>query len=284
MSWQQRLQKSTMVQVLSKRPKKMPSRADYIIALIEEGDIGSEEELGSKPDLAVEVHHHWIRQGQIGCVFAQALVSQPEANGLGAISFGDGNDMDVSAIASTVTTEIGSIFEAGDSENTSILLPNLTDLNTLSMLILELGKLDEWSLWRQELFVDPGSPDSFILVGLDYLLAGSTPSAVLALGPFDLFPMTRRGPISSLEVRLKTDHAEPPKRPLRHLGAPLVSHLARIPFGPTKREAQESDQEWQTTQKLKLAVLGGYDDPRAKADVTLAVPLHTWVNAIRSSA
>lgn len=284
MTWQERIQKSILVQGLSARAKRVPSRTDYINALIDQGDIQSEEELGSKPDLAVGVHHHWIRQGQIGCVFAQALVTQADAYGLGAITFADGNDMDVPAVASAVTTAIESIAEAAVSENTSVLFPNLTDFSILSTLIVELGKISEWSLWRQELFVDPESPDSFILVGLDYLLDGQTPSAVLALGPFDILPMTRRGPITSLELRLKTEHAEPPKRPLRHLGANLVSHLARIPFGPGRNQAQESDPTWQTTRQLKLAVLEGYDDPRAKADVTLAVPVQTWVDVIRSSA
>ena len=87
--------------------------------------------------------------------------------------------------------------------------------------------------------MDPESGQLYGLLGLDFLLSDGIPSAVLGLGPYAELPTTRRGPITSLEMRTRSTHAQPARnRP----GLPTASHLAQIPV--EGRIAEERDNEW----------------------------------------
>ena len=275
MIWKSKLRKSTTITV----PTNVPTRVDYIEALLDAGEITAEDQFPLSPDLVIEVHRDWLKMRQVGCVYAQTLHTDPERYGMAAIVVPDGNDMDVAQVAKMIA-EGTSGAENTKSEALSILLPGLTDLATFCRLVRALAEENDWQLREVTEHVDPARSVVFALVGLDFLLNGSVSSAVLGIGPFEDFPMTRKGPMASLELRVKPKDAKPAKK---RPGMPLTSHLAQVPYPEPGRIARKEDSMWQQTETLRLAVLTRNDE-RAKAEVTLAVPRDIWIGSMATDA
>ncbi len=267
MAWKFYLTKSQSVNV--PRRIMVATREDYVRALIEDGQISSETELASNPDLVVAVHEDWLQERQVGCVYAQQINSKP-TNYIAEKRVIEGDDPVVLA-ASIDSTTVAAV-DSEQLEALSLLLPSVSDMATLCSLIHELAKYDRWKVRPAVQHVEPSSGTLYALVGLDFILPDGIVSAVLGLGPFEELPMTRRGPFTSLEMRTKSSHAKPAHhRP----GFPLVSHLAQIPL-EDDRIAAEHEYQWQQTTQLRLTVLGS-NDARAKAEVTFAVPWDLFV-------
>ena len=272
MNWKSDLRMSKRITVPT--TTNVPTRVDYIEAVLEAGELAVEDQFPLNRELVIDVHRDWLKRRQVGCVYAQTLNSDPEKYGMAAVIVPDGNDMRVAQVAELIAEETSSV-ENANSEALSILLPGLTDLATFCRLVRALAEENDWQLREVTEHVDPATSVVFALVGIDFVLKGSVPSAVLGIGPFEEFPLTRRGPVASLELRLKPKDA---KRAKKRPGMPLTSHLAQVPYPEPGRIAREEDSMWQQTESLRLAVLGRNDE-RAKAEVTLAVPRNIWIGS-----
>lgn len=249
-------------------------------ALIEEGLIKRREELASRPDLVEEIHWHWLQQPQVGCRFAQALAHDSAKYGWGVIChpLGEGPQQDIALAAQEITTEVVSAAEIG-MEALSILLPGLEYLKSMCALALKLSELEDWSFRCGAPHVGGPHLESYALFGLDFLLPEGIPSAALGLGPSSALPLTRQAPIYSLQVRPISKNADEPKH--RH-GVPLVSHLAQIAYPESGQLAKKEDRTWQSTTALRQSVLG-WDDYRARAEVTFAFPWDLWKDCLRGT-
>jgi hypothetical protein len=96
--------------------------------------------------------------------------------------------------------------------------------------------------------------------------ATTCPSEALVLGPFRVFPSTRKAPVVALELFI----GEPrPMGPLDDV-ATTKANLAHIELGlPMHKMFQTM---WKNSIKGRTKSLGGSDN-RAKAKVTLVVPV-----------
>lgn len=80
------------------------------------------------------------------------------------------------------------------------------------------------------------------------------------------------GPLSELAIRTKPK----PDGPLFHRITPDRSsaHLADLIHGSIPEPGRDS--MWDLTERQRIAILGGRDDPDAKAKVPFAVPRAIW--------
>ena len=137
----------------------------------------------SRPDLVRDVHRHWLTKQQVGCVFAQALNTHSDDQGLSAVVVQGGNGSDVAQLSDEISRRAFDAHRSLETEAISILIPGVTDLNILCSLLRMLGQMAGWKLRPETDYVDPLGLGHYALVGLDFLQEDSTPSAVLGLGP-----------------------------------------------------------------------------------------------------
>ena len=258
---------------------RVATRSDYLVALIDEGEISCEADLAKNPELVIDISRHWLAKPHIGCAFARRLNGDRDLFGLRTVVIAGGKG--ISQLAAEITVETVAAASNEGVEAVSIILPDLIGLDQLCALLWELDKHEKWALRLATHFVEPISLEPYARVGLDFIQEDSIPSAVLGIGPFEELPMTRRGPFVSLEIRCKSRFAkESDKRP--GVPPPVISHLAQIPY-PTKEQiAEKSDPMWQQTSKMRLAVLGS-NDQRGKGEVTFAIPWEIWESSIPSA-
>lgn len=113
---------------------------------------------------------------------------------------------------------------------------------------------------------------TLVLIGLRVEIATGVVALTLGMGPFDIFPTTRRCPVTTLEIRTK------PKRAKKsHLSKTyLAAHLADIPVDHILTPAEFRSRFKRFTPWLKRRILGKQGDMRAKAGVTYSVPAAIW--------
>jgi hypothetical protein len=215
----------------------------------------------------------WKRgSDQVGCKFARLLAANPERFGqrLEVV-----NGTKAATIAGKIDTVIGKFVADPDVAAATILLPALKQLPTLVAVALALEQMSGWHVTRQALTGAPGGTAVGFSVTRKVLLpTGHTiPSEALVLGPFDNFPMTRRAPVTAMELFVGTPPAIDPKS--ADGSAPTRAYLAHIDVVPPLVAAQR-DRLWEKSQKIRkasLGLVGKQDDSRAKAKIAFVVPL-----------
>ena len=151
-------------------------------------------------------------------------------------------------------------------------IPYVLTPETLVDLVLALSELPLWTIdrewaWRRTL----------ILVGLRVRIDERVLAETLGLGPFQFLPPTRQCPITSLEIRTK------PQKAIRHKfrSGIKLAHLDKLPTDEFLTARQFQVRFKKLTPLLKSRILGGFEDQRAKAKVTFAVPAAIW-NTLKS--
>ena len=248
------------------------TREDYTSFFAERGL--PEERLLADAGLVEAIYLDWLRRGQVGCVFAQLLARPFNRSKVRTLVL---NGSAAGLMASrALAKEIGSVFletvHDEVAEALTILLPQLTQPEALVYLIRSLEELPDWRLesklpWR----------DTITSVGVRALIERDqeweTWAEVLGMGPFPTFlPPTRQCPITSLEIRTKTG------RKIRSKINPdaTAGYLAAIPAELFLGKRDFGRLFEKLTPALKLRILGGTSDDRAKASVTFSVPAAIW--------
>ncbi|MPZ50919.1 MAG: hypothetical protein GEU75_16735 [Dehalococcoidia bacterium] len=248
------------------------TRADYLTFLRAEGI--TEEDLLRDPDLVKAVYLDWLRRGQVGCVFAQ-LLSRPanREHVRTLVLMGSATDPAAAReLAQQIDTAFKEAVAATGIEALSLLLPQLTQSEGLVYLTKALEELNDWKLesilpWR----------DTTTIIGVRALIEkdgeDETWAEILGMGPFpNSMPPTRLCPITSVEIRTKTLR----RRASKVNPGATSGHLADIPselFLGARSHKRLFDV---LTPALKLRILGGTPDDRAKASVTFSVPTPMW--------
>lgn len=96
---------------------------------------------------------------------------------------------------------------------------------------------------------------------------------VLGFGPFEFLPITRRAPLTSLEIRTKPTAI---KKSVSPNGRDRV-HLAGIRIKEMSEDRFQAF--WRGTETRRFRLLGG-DDSAAKAKVAFAIPKSIWNRAV----
>ena len=250
------------------RVMRFPTRRDYFRFLVDQGIVNDEKDILDDPRLIEAIYLDWLRRAQVGCVFAQLLGRPKNRMGMQTVVFRkSGNPQHISELARKIDEAVRAAINSHDIEAISILLPDVVAIEELVHLILVMSRFPQWNVEREQEW-----RGTTILVGLRVELAASVWAETLGLGPFQFFPPTRQGPITSIEIRTMPLRAKRNKfHPTR-----LASHLADIETDHflTSKEHGVRSNKW--TPILRTRILGGHSDRRAKAAVTFSFPAAIW--------
>lgn len=209
----------------------------------------------------------WRRGSAVGCNFARLMaVAHTEYGQRVEVVAGSSAQTLAGTIDSLVTTHVAD----HDVEALTILLPETDGLQLLVGIALALAQMPGWTVtpWHE-----PTAPCGAVVafgVARGIALANGTivPSEVLVLGPYDVFPATRRAPVTALEIFVGTPLPSDPKKRTPTTKA----NLAHVNVSPPLSQKQFSN-VWNASIAARLQSLGGIDDCRAKAKVAFVVPL-----------
>jgi hypothetical protein len=258
------------------RERCFPGRQDYISHLQRVGLIDSETTFNRNDKLVETVYLDWLTRGQVGCIFAQLLGRPRSRRKLRIVVFSTNaaSFEDTAETARLVSDAVSHAVRAKEIEALTILLPAITSIDNLARFVVTLGNLPGWRFesllpWR-----------SLVRVGLRAHIEGDAWAEILGTGPFpQFFPATRQSPITSLEIRTKTRRGVFSKVWPRKY---IALHAAQIPAEDFIGGRSFSRLFDDLTPKLRLRMLGGESDERAKAAVTFAIPTAVWQVANRS--
>lgn len=249
------------------RPMRFPDRSDYINFLIGEGFAQDPTQIFSDSQLVEAIYLDWLRRGQAGCVFAQLFGRPRNRTGLQTVVFTEGGKAEgIPVLTERMTTVVEDAITNPNVEAVTVLLPYVVEELSLATLIDGLAGHGPWELelerrWR-----------SLTRIGLRANITAKVWAEVLGMGPFPLFPPTRQSPITSFEIRTKPDRA-PPSRTRRNM---LAGHLAQLDVLHFLPMAKIHDYFTRWTPQLRLRILGGEDDTRAKARYTFSIHTALW--------
>ena len=250
------------------RPMAFPRRQDYVRILQEHGLAVDEAAFVADDRLTEAVYLDWLFRPQVGCVFAQLLARPVYRTGIRTVVVrGSSGIGDPSELAVEIHRLVQDSVQDAANEALSVLLPQVRDLVVLADLVWELGKQPGWTIeieqrWRNTL----------VLIGLRVEVGNGVVAETLGMGPFDIFPITRQSPVTTLEIRTKPTIARRSKVSETH----LATHLADIPISHKLTRAEITSRSNRFTPWLKKRILGTPDDARAKARVTYSIPVAIW--------
>ena len=241
-----------------------PSRSDYEAYLREHRVLDEHETIADRPDLSAPVYRDWQRRSQVACVFARRIATQPRKYNVETVVVQEAPAEEMTGVIDSTAKAV--MAARGSHEALTILLPKLVDSMLLAVFCKRLGARNDH--WRIEAVPNPSDRLKRVHVSLRFTLRKDVEAEILGLGPFDFLPLTRRAPITALEVRTKVEGHK--KRGRSKVGR---SHLADIPW-PAANSAWY-DRSWKQSEEARRTVLGG-DDSAARARITFAIPRAIW--------
>ena len=264
--------RSTVLPDGRSKQTRFPERSDYIELLVRLGMIENEEDLSNHPTLNEAIYLDWLRRGQVGCIFAQLFARKRNRTNLRTIRLlENSHDPNNSSLPKLIAAATEEAVSDPRTEALTVLLPDILQPEKLVKMLQDLSRLANWSIesetpWR----------GTIALIGLRVEIGNSVRAEVLGMGPFDFLPPTRQCPITTLEIRTK------PRYALLNKILPLWkrAHLAQLPTEAFLKGKERGIRFGELTPRLRLRILGGNDDARAKARITFAVPLAIW-NALK---
>lgn len=244
---------------------RFPTRRDYLDFLVENNVVADEKGFIDRLDLNEEVYLDWLRRGQVGCIFAQLLGRTSNRSQMRTAVFGD---QDPETLARKIAAETIDAMADPAVEGLSILLTTIVDSESLVKLLASLSTLPRWRVPRQSLW-----GKTLIQLGVEFQIERNRWAEVLGLGPFPTFlPLTRQGPITSLEIRTKPKRA----RKSKTVRDTIAAHLAEMPTDHYLDPKKHGVLFAKMTPALRRRILGDEGDQRGRARVTFSVPAALW--------
>ena len=258
------------------RTMQFPTRQDYIQHLKGHGLIADEVSFNSDDRLIEAVYRDWLSRPQVGCIFAQLLSRSAYRTGIKTVvARGSAGCKDPSELAVQISSMVDNSVNDATDEALSVLLPQILDVELLTHLVWELSKQPGWYIERERLW-----RGTLVLIGLRVEIASGVVAEILGMGPFQIFPTTRQCPLTTLEIRTKTERKKKSPRSSTN----LASHLADIPIGRNLTNAEFASRFSKFTPALRKRILGKEGDMRAKASVTYSLPSAIWYSLKESNS
>ena len=126
------------LKLVDERGRKMefPRRQDYIRQLQEHGLVRDEAEFITSDNLTEAVYLDWLLRPQVGCVFAQLLARPIHRSGVRTtVARGSSGPGMPSEVAVEITGLVNECVNDPSVEALSILLPQITDVETLTYFV-----------------------------------------------------------------------------------------------------------------------------------------------------
>lgn len=214
----------------------------------------------------LEAYRNWRRSMQMPCVFARFMTSPTGGDSQKYVEL-HGNA--ANNVAAEIEREMSAAVKEPELQALSILLPTLQTLELVVETTLELSKLPHWKVTRR--WVELESKDRYVAFAVTRSIpahSGLADSEILVMGQFDAFPVSRRAPFTAFEVYVGHAPGMDAKTRLPTTRANLANvQLRTIPNGSPLH-----DTLWEKTKVERRTILGGIDDPRAKAKVSFVIP------------
>jgi hypothetical protein len=244
--------------------RQFPTRTDYerAFAAVNPRD----RDPWGQSAFAVAAMRHWHTRGQTGCLFARRLAAIATETQWASSVYTSASQRGLAKeMAKTLNPALGQAISAPECEILSLIFTRIVTvggLKTVCRLLTETSPITMSEL--------PSQADTVVTaLRLDISGAG-TLSWLMAFGPFDSWPPTRRGPVLEIAIRVK-----PKPRNLFHKLSqdPSAAHLADI--DPSLTEAQ-MEKVFDRTEKFTREILGGDPDHRSAAKASFSFPAAEW--------
>ncbi len=244
--------------------RRFPTRTDYerAFATVNPRD----RDPWGQSAFAVAAMRHWHTRGQTGCLFARRLAAiATETQWASAVYTSEDERGLAEEMARTLDPALNQAISAPDCEILSLIFTRIVTvggLRTVCQLLTETSQITMSEL--------PSQADA-VVTALRLDISGTgTLSWLMAFGPFDSWPPTRRGPVLEIAIRVK-----PKPRDLFHKLSqdPSAAHLADI--DPSLTEAQ-MEKVFDRTEGFTREILGGAPDYRSAAKASFSFPAAEW--------
>lgn len=208
----------------------------------------------------------WRRQPAVGCMFARIIAIRPTAYKQVVESIAPA--ITPAKSAEQIAKRVETLVEDKSAVAAALLFPDIATLEGMARIMLALGDQPKWTVTAVALENEVVTNTTALRVVRDIPFGQtSCPSETLVLGPFNEFPATRRAPVPALEIFVGEPQPLDPKT-----GKPTTqANLAHI---DTQKILGNHgfDHVWKKSVQGRKEKLGGVNDIRAKAKVTLAIP------------
>lgn len=240
---------------------------DYVQYLVNKGYAQNEAEIRSKPELLVSIQRHWHQQARNGCLFAATLARQAQEKGWRSIAFMESaEELLEQSTLERIGLEVARSIADPQCEAMSFVFGEIRDATTLVSFIHRICALP---IFQLEIEVESGE---VVLLGLRIPISHDPKvlSWALVFGNYPFFARTRRSPFTELVFRTKLK----PQGLHKDLNDdPNAAHLADI---DTLLDHDMIGVLLDGTSQKKKDILQGEFEERAKARVSVALPLRAW--------
>jgi hypothetical protein len=210
----------------------------------------------------------WRRSAQVGCVFARFFSRKPDEYGQNVSEVSQ--SVDPVRVAKAIASRVERLVADPSVSVASLIMPTITTVEALANVAVALRDHPKWIVSAIKL--DPPPAGDFIGVQLFREVpyqSTTRRSEVLAFGPFNIFPRTRRSPVATFELfvgepRTNDPVSQTPTNRANLAHADLTTtRILRVPNLYKNMLTQ--------TKALRLKSLNGIDDRRAKAKVSFTI-------------
>ncbi len=210
----------------------------------------------------------WRRSAQVGCVFARYFSNKPDEYGQDIAEVSQ--SADPVRVAKAIASRVERLVADPSITVATLVMPTIATVEALANVAVALRDHPKWIVSAIKL--DPPPEGDFVGVQLFREIpyqSASRRSEVLAFGPFNIFPRTRRSPVAAFELFVGEARANDPvsQKPTDR------ANLAHADLTTTAilRAPNLFENMLKQTKALRLKSLNGVDDHRAKAKVTFTI-------------
>jgi hypothetical protein len=208
----------------------------------------------------------WRQGPDVGCMFARIMSRHPDRfqQKVEVIGGVKSPEQFAAAIAACVDVALADTAIVAST----LVIPELTGIEALAKTALALREHPKWTVDTIALNGTPGGDVTAVRIVRDIpFQQAECPSEVLVLGPFDIFPATRRAPVTAFEIFV----GEPLPNDPKNRTPTTKANLAHISFDDGAYGI-DNNKVWEKSKAGRLNSLGGIEDSRAKAKVAFVMP------------
>ena len=215
----------------------------------------------------------WIKAGNTGCKFSQALVTRVEKGTTpwnSVVEFSTADQMVLTEKGLSFLTKVKCSIAEGRDELFSGIFPHIRDATDLARLIAYLGSLQPFHIPQVDTaMITETDPKTYAGIYLRIALPGDCEAWPVVLGPYDFFSPSRRAPYTELVFRpLPEKHN--PRTSVHQIGTDDT--YLDIPETTIERMYEVSEKDVRRTR-------AGYNQKLFRARIGVVIPQQEWEKA-----
>lgn len=227
----------------------------------------------SSPNAVFAHQRSWIKEGNTGCKFSQALVTRVEKGTThwhSVVDFSTADQMILTEKGLSFLEKVKSSIAEGRDELFSSIFPNIRGAADLARLIAYLGSQQPFYILQTDTgMITETNPNIYAGIYLRITLPGDMESWPIVLGPYDFFSPSRRAPYTELVFRpLPEKHN--PRTSVHQIGTDDT--YLDVPETTIERMYDVSEREVRKTR-------AGYNQKLFRARIGVVIPQQEWEKA-----